>query len=153
MAPHIRDLAQGLERFGKTLVSIPWSSGGLAGLEETMDVVECVVQDLKSVEETFGIVRGLSQMLPEQYRLIQELLNSESIGDHRVEIDAKNLDEKDVLLDLFLGRDSGTLLAAPTSKEFLLEMMDGEFVRREYALLRDGEFRVVDTSCKNVAFC
>ncbi|KAF9565313.1 Rab3 GTPase-activating protein catalytic subunit [Mortierella alpina] len=159
VASHIHQVAAGLKELGQELTEFSWNE--IAGDEElNLDVI---VDKFREVELLMGRAIALVRKFPEQYDLVERILE-----DHEATIE--DGPERECVYDLFsIGGSIQSSFPQPTSREFILEAYDPSFSvvqdegssatfsatkttvwdsrplqRRLYACFRESELRIVE---------
>ncbi|KAF9962263.1 Rab3 GTPase-activating protein catalytic subunit [Mortierella alpina] len=158
VASHIHQVAAGLKELGQELTEFSWNE--LACDEElNLDVI---VDKFREVELLMGRAIALIRKFPEQYCLVERILE-----DHEAVVE--DGPERECVYDLFsIGGSIQSSFPQPTSREFILEAYDptvsvqeesstGAFSatkptlwdsrplqRRLYACFRESELRIVE---------
>ncbi|KAF9989724.1 Rab3 GTPase-activating protein catalytic subunit [Mortierella antarctica] len=158
VASHVHQVAAGLKELGQELTEFSWNE--LAGDEElNLDVI---VDKFREVELLMGRAIALIRKFPEQYGLVERILE-----DHEATIE--DGPERECVYDLFsIGGSIQSSFPQPTSREFILEAYDPSvsmqdegstatftatksavwdsrpLQRRLYACFRESELRIVE---------
>ncbi|KAF9292414.1 Rab3 GTPase-activating protein catalytic subunit [Mortierella alpina] len=158
VASHIHQVAAGLKELAQELTEFSWNE--LAGDEElNLDVI---VDKFREVELLMGRAIALVRKFPEQYSLVERILE-----DHEAVVE--DGPERECVYDLFsIGGSLQSSFPQPTSREFIFEAYDPSvsakdessnaafsaakttvwdsrpLQRRLYACFRESELRIVE---------
>ncbi|CAO3564179.1 unnamed protein product [Mortierella alpina] len=158
VASHIHQIAAGLKELAQELTEFSWNE--LSSDEElNLDVI---VDKFREVELLMGRAIALIRKFPEQYGLVERILE-----DHEATVE--DGPERECVYDLFsIGGSIQSSFPQPTSREFILEAYDPSFSmenegsmatlpatkttvwdarplqRRLYACFRESELRIVE---------
>ncbi|KAF9340322.1 Rab3 GTPase-activating protein catalytic subunit [Linnemannia elongata] len=168
VASHIRQVAIGLKELAKELTVFPWNE--LTAGEEDLHL-DVVIDKFRDVELLMGRAIALVRKFPEQYRLVERILEE-------LETVVEDGDERECVYDLFsIGGSLQSSFPQPTSREFVLETFDpsdmsdftsvsssssaiapGPIIRgwhsrplqrRMYACFKESEVRIVEAVAKD----
>ncbi|KAG0360087.1 Rab3 GTPase-activating protein catalytic subunit [Podila minutissima] len=152
---HIRKVAKELKHLGQQLALFPWSD-----LTDEDDMhLELVVERFRQVELLMGRAIALVRKFPEQYDLVERILEKE-------ETVVEDGLERESVYDLFcVGGSPLSSFPQPTSKEFVLQTLDPApepvssrttddwdtrpMMRRMYACFKESEARIVESIAKD----
>ncbi|KAG0030955.1 Rab3 GTPase-activating protein catalytic subunit [Podila clonocystis] len=152
---HIRKVAKELKHLGQQLALFPWSD---LTSEDDMHL-EQVVERLCQVELLMGRAVALVRKFPDQYDLVERILERE-------ETVVEDGSERESVYDLFcVGGSPLSSFPQPTSKEFVLQTLDPApepfssrtkddwdtrpMMRRMYACFKESEARIVESIAKD----
>ncbi|KAG0280529.1 Rab3 GTPase-activating protein catalytic subunit [Linnemannia exigua] len=167
VALHIRQVAIGLRELAKELIVFPWNELTLGEEDLRLDVI---IDKFRDVELLMGRAIALVRKFPEQYRLVERILED-------LETVVEDGDERDCVYDLFsIGGSLQSSFPQPTSREFVLETFDPSNIsdfsssssspepssgpiaggwhtrplqRRMYACFKESEVRIVEAVAKD----
>ncbi|KAF9126220.1 Rab3 GTPase-activating protein catalytic subunit [Mortierella sp. 14UC] len=164
VASHIRQVAIGLRELAKELTVFPWNELNAGEEDLHLDVV---IDKFRDVELLMGRAIALVRKFPEQYRLVERILED-------METVVEDGDERECVYDLFsIGGSLQSSFPQPTSREFVLETFDPSDMsdfsssspgtggpiaggwhtrplqRRMYACFKDSEVRIVEAVAKD----
>ncbi|KAF9304646.1 Rab3 GTPase-activating protein catalytic subunit [Mortierella antarctica] len=152
---HIRKVAKELKHLGQQLALFPWSD-----LTDEDDMhLELVVERFRQVELLMGRAIALVRKFPDQYDLVERILEKE-------ETVVEDGLERESVYDLFcVGGSPLSSFPQPTSKEFVLQTLDPApepvssrttddwdtrpMMRRMYACFKESEARIVESIAKD----
>ncbi|KAF9195909.1 Rab3 GTPase-activating protein catalytic subunit [Haplosporangium sp. Z 11] len=152
VALHIRQVAQSLKELAQELTGFPWNE--LTGEEDlNLDVI---MDKFREVELQMGRAIALVRKFPEQYSLVERILEDQ-------ETVVEDGAERECVYDLFsIGGSLQSSFPQPTSREFVLETFDPastEIIttgwnsrplqRRMYACFKESELRIVEAIAKD----
>ncbi|KAG0266023.1 Rab3 GTPase-activating protein catalytic subunit [Mortierella polycephala] len=152
VALHIRQVAQNLKELAQELTGFPWNE--LTGEEDlNLDVI---MDKFREVELQMGRAIALVRKFPEQYSLVERILEDQ-------ETVVEDGAERECVYDIFsIGGSLQSSFPRPTSREFVLETFDPaptEIIttgwdsrplqRRMYACFKESELRIVEAIAKD----
>ncbi|KAI9233014.1 MAG: Rab3 GTPase-activating protein catalytic subunit-domain-containing protein [Podila humilis] len=152
---HIRKVAMELKDLGNQLALFPWNN---LTSEDDMHL-EQVVERFRQVELLMGRAIALVRKFPDQYDLVERILERE-------ETVVEDGPERESVYDLFcVGGSPLSSFPQPTSKEFVLQTLDPlpepfskratddwdsrPMARRMYACFKESEARIVESIAKD----
>ncbi|KAG0088466.1 Rab3 GTPase-activating protein catalytic subunit [Podila epicladia] len=152
---YIRKVAKELKHLGQQLALFPWSD---ITSEDDMQL-EQVIERLRQVELLMGRAIALVRKFPEQYDLVERILEKE-------ETVVEDGLERESVYDLFcVGGSPLSSFPQPTSKEYVLQTLDPApesisprttddwdtrpMMRRMYACFKESEARIVESIAKD----
>ncbi|KAF9097106.1 Rab3 GTPase-activating protein catalytic subunit [Mortierella sp. AD031] len=164
VASHIRQVALGLRELAKELTMFPWNE--LTGEEDLH--LDVIIDKFREVELLMGRAIGLVRKFPDQYMLVERILED-------METVVEDGDERECVYDLFsIGGSLQSSFPQPTSREFVLETFDPSDMpdlssgattttpgpisggyhsrplqRRMYACFKESEVRIVEAVAKD----
>ncbi|KAG0377447.1 Rab3 GTPase-activating protein catalytic subunit [Mortierella sp. AD032] len=167
VASHIRQVAIGLRELAKELIVFPWNE--LTAGEEDLHL-DVIIDKFRDVELLMGRAIALVRKFPEQYRLVERVLED-------METVVEDGDERECVYDLFsIGGSLQSSFPQPSSREFVLETFDPSHMsdfsssssppgaslgpiaggwhtrplqRRMYACFKESEVRIVEAVAKD----
>ena len=111
---------------------------------EDIETLESLLSDLKELEEWYSKSRSLLSRFPNEFEFVQRLLLTKDVFISE--------SEKHLVFDLMKYKSLALNLDAltPYSREYILQTCLSKFKSRPvpqrlYALLKQGEFRIVET--------
>ncbi|KAG0298839.1 Rab3 GTPase-activating protein catalytic subunit [Linnemannia gamsii] len=129
VASHIRQVAVGLRELAKELTVFPWNE--LTAGEEDLHV-DVVIDKFRDVELLMGRAIALVRKFPEQYRLVERILEE-------LEAVVEDGDERECVYDLF------SIGAGPIAGGWHNRPLQ----RRMYACFKESEVRIVEAIAKD----
>ncbi|KAG0256373.1 Rab3 GTPase-activating protein catalytic subunit [Actinomortierella ambigua] len=159
VASHVRQVAEKLRDLAQALTEFGWNE--LAATSEDKHLDELIEQFLH-VEILMGRAISLARKFPEQYSLVERLLDE-------AECVVEDGPERESVYDLFsIGGSVTSSFPQPTTREFVLETFDPysskvsspevtgwhsrPLQRRMYACFRESEARLVEAVAKDGMF-
>ncbi|KAF8926731.1 Rab3 GTPase-activating protein catalytic subunit [Dissophora ornata] len=177
IASHIQQVARRLQELGHVLTRFPWSElavcneydnhGGTGHEENNQLRLDVMIDTFREAELLMGRAIALVRKFPEQYGLVDRILESGLDGYETVVEDGP---ERECVYELFsIGGSLQSSFPQPTSREFVVETYDPAansaatsggspptlgwdsrpLQRRMYACFKESEVRIVEAIAKD----